>query len=89
MIDAIRDYIGALSRAYRLTFGDITGEGAQSYVLEDLSKFCFANETTANDPYKEGRRQVWLRLQEQLRLTPEQLMSLNEQRLLKRYGGGT
>jgi hypothetical protein len=50
-------------------------------VLRDLAKFCRAHETTASpsdrDTYiKEGRREVWLRIQQHLRLTDEQLWEL-------------
>ena len=50
-------------------------------VMKDLAKFCRANETTyQNDPrlhaVLEGRREVWLRIQNYLDLTPEELMKL-------------
>lgn len=50
-------------------------------VLADLFKFCRAEESTFNvDPRLEarldGRREVWLRIQHHLRLTPEQLWVL-------------
>lgn len=50
-------------------------------VLQDLAKFCRANESTFHeDPRAEGRldgrREVWLRIQHHLHLTPEQLWQL-------------
>lgn len=53
-------------------------------VLEDLAVFCRANETCFHsDPrlhaVAEGRREVWLRIQQHLNLTSEQLYKL--------YGG--
>lgn len=50
-------------------------------VLADLAKFCRAHESTfSSDPRVEGRldgrREVWLRIQHHLRLTPEQLWQL-------------
>lgn len=50
-------------------------------VLADLYKFCRAGESTFNvDPRLEarldGRREVWLRIQHHLRLSPEQLWQL-------------
>lgn len=87
-MNAIFEYISGLRGAYQQTFGRLNAEGAGRYVLEDLSKFCYANETTANDPIKEGRRQVWLRIQEQLHLSTEQLVALNENRLAKRITNG-
>lgn len=50
--------------------------------LRDLSKFCRANETCVipGDRDKtlvlEGRREVWLRIQNHFGLTPEELMVL-------------
>lgn len=63
--------------AYRTTFkGPLAEE-----VLKDLARFCRAHESThdANERDSlifEGRRQVWLRVQEHLRLTPDQLWEL-------------
>ncbi len=50
-------------------------------VLEDLAAFCRAHETAFNpDPRihaaLEGRREVWLRIQNHLHLTSEQLWLL-------------
>ncbi len=50
-------------------------------VLIDLAEFCRANESTFDaDPRThallEGRREVWLRIQQVLHLTPAQLMDL-------------
>ena len=57
---------------------------ANRVVLADLAKFCRADRSTFHaDPRVhaalEGRREVWLRIQEHLNLTPEQLAQL--------YGG--
>ena len=51
-------------------------------VLEDLSKFCRAHETTFTKDDRaslmlEGRREVWLRIQSYLNLTSEELYSLH------------
>lgn len=53
-------------------------------VLADLAKFCRAHDSTAHpDPHMaarlDGRREVWLRVQQHLNLTDEQLWLL--------YGG--
>lgn len=50
-------------------------------VLVDLAKFCRANESTHHaDPAiaskLDGRREVWLRIQHHLQLSPEQLWEL-------------
>lgn len=49
--------------------------------LIDLAEFCRANESCFHtDPRAhaalEGRREVWLRIQEHIHLTPAQLMAL-------------
>ena len=54
---------------------------ANSIVLKDLAKFCRATESCFNaDPrlhaVLEGRREVWLRIQEFLQLTDEELFEL-------------
>lgn len=54
------------------------GDGkATKAVLEDLKKFCRAEETCFHhDPRvhaaKEGRREVWLRVQDHLTLSPDE-----------------
>lgn len=50
-------------------------------VLEDIAKFCRANESTFDtDPrihaLMEGRKEVWLRIQEHLQLTSPKLWAL-------------
>ena len=52
-------------------------------VLKDLAKFCRAHQTTFNkDPRihatLEGRREVWLRIEEFLKLTPEEIYELHK-----------
>jgi hypothetical protein len=67
----------------------ITPAGAR--VLIDLAKFCRANETCFHTDARlhavlEGRREVWLRIQQHLHLTPEQLAAIysgNQVALLK------
>ena len=81
MLAALRRALGAKQHAYRTTFN---GPLAQ-IVLKDLARFCRAHESTfEGDPrghaQLEGRREVWLRIQEQLRLTPEQLWALYQER---------
>ena len=63
--------------AYVAIFNGPQGET----VLADLAKFCRATETTFHtDPRAhavlEGRREVWLRIQQNLNLTPDQLWKL-------------
>ena len=59
---------------YQLVFKSPAGEA----VLVDLAKFCRAGASTFDpDPrihaVLEGRREVWLRIQNHLNLTPDQL----------------
>lgn len=63
--------------AYRTTFNGPLAEE----VLRDLARFCRAHESTFDaDPRVQanldGRREVWLRLQHHLKLSPEQLWEL-------------
>lgn len=67
------------SRDYALTFSR-TNLSAQR-VVADLQDFCCGNKTTAGADYdqmliREGRRQVWLRIQRALNLTPEEQFNL-------------
>ena len=63
--------------AYRATFkGPLAEE-----VLQDLAKFCRANRTTFHEDARlhavaEGRREVWLRIQNHLQLTEAELWEL-------------
>jgi len=61
--------------AYSLTFNNESGK----QVLEDLAKFCRANETAFHaDPRVhaalEGRREVYLRIKDHLELPPEEYL---------------
>lgn len=52
-------------------------------VLKDLAKFCRAHDTTFHaDPrlhaVLEGRREVWLRIQEHLNLTIDQIYEIHK-----------
>lgn len=52
-------------------------------VLKDLAQFCRAHRSTFHpDPrihaVLEGRREVWLKIQEMLELTPEQIYELHK-----------
>ncbi len=76
MIEAAKDFLRNRGQSYRNTFKGIYAER----VLEDLAKFCRANESTFNtDPRLEGilqgRREVWLRITQHLNLTEDELWS--------------
>lgn len=72
-------FLRVRKRAYQLTFG---GGIASQSVLLDLQTFCRANETCVIPGDRdrtlilEGRREVWLRIQQHLNLTGEQLALL-------------
>ena len=77
----------ARGRFYRETFP----HPSRHPVLMDLARFCYAAKSTFHeDPYehsrREGRKEVWLRIQEQLRLSPEQMFVLyNHPSVVKTY----
>jgi hypothetical protein len=76
-IDRLRLALGERRYAYQKTFA---GPLAAA-VLRDLARFCRAHESTFDaDPRVQanldGRREVWLRLQHHLQLTPDQLWEL-------------
>lgn len=77
-----RDFLRSRAQSYRLTFDK--GNAANVAVLVDLAKFCRAHVSTANqDPIVmallEGRRDVWLRVQQHLKLDDDTLWMI--------YGG--
>ena len=82
MTDIFDDAISLLTekkKAYEFTF---TGVHAEQ-VLSDLAKFCRANSTTFHEDPRihaalEGRREVWLRIQKYLNLTPEEILNLTK-----------
>lgn len=59
---------------------------AGQQVLSDLQQFCCASATTARGDsahemaIREGRRQVWLRIERALNLTPEEMLALTQQK---------
>lgn len=72
-----REFLMKRRTSYVRTFDGPHAE----YVLQDLAKFCRANETTFHeDPRKEGilqgRREVFLRIQHHLKLNPDDLWKL-------------
>jgi len=70
----ILQFLRSRKTDYQLTFGSVSGKR----VLTDMAKFCRAFKSTYNaDPYiaarLDGRREMWLRIQDHLCLTPEEL----------------
>lgn len=73
-----KEYLFERKRAYDIAFKNPSGE----IVLQDLARFCRANESCFNADARlhalaEGRREVWLRIQRHLNMTPEQLAQLH------------
>lgn len=76
MIEQAREFLRSRGQAYRHVFKGVYS----TLVLEDLAKFCRANESTFHaDPRVEGvlqgRREVWLRITTHLNLTEDELWS--------------
>ena len=81
MLDSVRDLLrrvlSSRQQEYKQTF---KGPVAES-VLRDLARFCRANVSTFHDNERlaakfDGRREVWLRIQNHLKLTPDDLFRL-------------
>lgn len=77
LVERTLDFLRIRRRAYNLTFRSIEGQN----MLIDLAQFCRANQTCFDpDPRihaaLEGRREVWLRIQQHLNLTSEELFAL-------------
>ena len=76
-VKSAKQLIEQRKRAYALTFTGPHGDA----VLEDLAKFCRANESCFHPDARvhavmEGRREVWLRIKQHLDLTEAELFSL-------------
>lgn len=75
--ERVKTAIGVRRVTYRQVFRTPNGER----VLADLAKFCRANRTTMHPDSRahalaEGRREVWLHIQQQLQLTEDELWEL-------------
>lgn len=82
-IEKIRNKLFYRRQCYLLVF-NLESQAVQQ-VLYDLAKFCRANDSTyERDPrdhaVREGRREVWLRIQKHIKLDPEEF--------IKTYGKG-
>lgn len=79
-ISKIKQLFRARKTAYLQTFNN--GKASKA-VLIDLAKFCRANESTFNKDERlslilEGRKEVWLRIQNYLNLTQDELFDLHQ-----------
>lgn len=83
-VETVIEFLRGHSRAYRQVFN--RHSPAVQYVLADQAKFCHALDTIAKPGLsefelgvREGRRQVWLRTNRALHLTPEEQFALIRQ----------
>lgn len=80
--DKIKEVLFRRQKHYQLAFNNASGKE----VLADLARFCRAHESTFHpDPriaaQLDGRREVWLRLQQHLEMDSEALWSLYNERM--------
>ena len=78
-LERAKQFLTFRKLAYTRTF-DPANRDAQM-VLEDLAKFCRAHESTFHAEERvagrlDGRREVWLRIQQHLQLSEETLWNL-------------
>lgn len=86
-LDRMRLALMSRRTQYQTTFRGPVAAG----VLKDLARFCRAHESTAHtDTHAaarlDGRREVWLRVQNHLNLSPDQLWELYSGRPAQRNG---
>lgn len=79
LIERAKRFLTWRASAYRRVF-NIESQDART-VMTDLARFCRADKSTGHpDPYAaarlDGRREVWLRIQEHLNLTTPELYRL-------------
>jgi hypothetical protein len=83
-IEKAKAFLQGRRQAYRRLFHP--GSMDAQVVLSDLAKFCRANETTVTPDARasavlEGRREVWLRIQQHLQLTEDRSWNLYDGRI--------
>lgn len=76
-VEKLRVALGERRYAYQKTFQGPLAD----VVLKDLARFCRAHESTFHTDARahavaEGRREVWLRIQNHIRLSPDELWRL-------------
>lgn len=88
-VERVIEALRGRKRQYQLTFSQPWGQ----VVLQDLMIFCRANESCGipGDHDRtwllEGRREVWLRIQNHMKLTPDQLAAIYGGKTLEPDGG--
>jgi len=88
-VDAVRKLIGSRSYSYKTLFKK--DDRLVQIVLRDLAKFCRAHESTFHsDPRMhaalEGRKEVWLRIQNYIQLDEQELISIHEVKFRPKQG---
>lgn len=79
VLERAREWLRSRQLAYQRVF---LGHGVDTdIVLKDLAKFCRAHESTFHVEHSasdrlDGRREVWLRIQQHLQLTDQQLWDI-------------
>lgn len=66
---------------YKRSYQQACGSETTALMMEDLADFCCADRSCFNyDPYIHavlaGRREVWIRIQQHLNLTPDELLDI-------------
>jgi len=79
ILDKVKAILSSKTVAYSRTFNEESIDAR--IVLEDLAEFCRAHDSTYHADARihavlEGRREVWLRIQKYLKLTPDELWEL-------------
>ncbi len=79
MIERAKEWLGFRKLSYQRTFN--LEDRDNVVVLEDLAKFCRAHESTFHADERvagrlDGRREVWLRIQQHLQLSEDALWKL-------------
>lgn len=79
LIEKAKSFLAGRKRDYHVVFAE--DNLAARRVLADLAQFCRAHETSFHkderiDSLLEGRREVWLRIQQHLNLSNDDLWKL-------------
>lgn len=82
--DRLRMALETRRHAYSRTFAGERGS-SPDIVIRDLAKFCRAHASTFSPDQRihavmEGRREVWLRIQQHMNMTPDELWQLYDGR---------
>lgn len=81
LLKRVKLFLSSRKRSYEFTFQE-SNPYAQA-VLKDLAKFCRAGKSTFHENERasavlQGRHEVWLRIQNYLNLSPDELWELQK-----------